>query len=106
MGGNKSAPCLGRGFGSHQNEFSRKRHGGTSLRGARGAHLPAWLLARGRSWGGRRKVSGGVSPSLATLGADHTSPRPGWAGAWAGFALAPLVVTQTRKANYEWKMNL
>lgn len=49
MGGNKSAPCQGRGFGSHQNEFSRKKRGGASI-GGRCPRLspPILVICRGR----------------------------------------------------------
>lgn len=37
---------------------------------------PTLVTCRGRSWGRGRKVLGDVSPSLPTLGTDHTSPWP------------------------------
>lgn len=63
------------GLWSHQNEFSRKNHGGTSLGDAQGCHLPPRSFARERSWGRGRKVLGCELLPLRIRELSHTSPQ-------------------------------
>lgn len=94
VGGNKCAPCQGRGFGSHQNEFSRKNGDGASLVGAQGSHLPTPVLCKGKELGWGREVSLSCESLPFHPGElSHTSLKAAH-GARAGFASAPGVGNQ------------
>ena len=103
VGGKKSAPCLGRGFESHQNEFSRKKTWWGFTQRCPRSLPPSLVTCEWKELGLGEKGLGDVSPSLSRLSTDHTSPRP--ACCMDRICFGPSCGSLDLGTNYGWKMN-